>query len=166
MKRTLLVFIATVAMTATLWAQGGPGGAPQGPRPNPFTRLKDALGLTDAQVQAIANLAQSERSNVQTIMTDIQQKRQALNTLLNAASPSPTDVGNAAIALHTAEGKIAPERSNFINQVKAQLTGDQQQKLDTLLAANGGRLIPFPGFGGPGPGGPGGHFQGRGPRQQ
>ena len=99
-------------------------------------------------------------------MTDIQQKRQALNTLLNSASPNPNDVGNAAIVLHAAEGKIGAERTNFINQIKAQLTGDQQQKLDTLLAANGGNFLPFPGLGGPGFGGPGGRFRGPGPRQQ
>jgi Spy/CpxP family protein refolding chaperone len=122
--------------------------------------------LTDAQVQAITNLAQIEKGKVQAIMTDIQQKRQALNTFLNAASPNPNDVGNAAIALHTSEGKIATERTDFLNQIKAQLTGDQQQKLDTLLAANGGRVLPFPGLGGPGFGGPSGRFRGPGPRQQ
>jgi Spy/CpxP family protein refolding chaperone len=161
MKRSLLTLVATVALTATLWAQGTPRGPQQGQRPNPFTALKNALGLTDAQVQAIQNLGQGERTRVQAIMTDIQQKRQALNALLNAGSPNPTDVGNAAIALHGSEGQIATERTNFINQVKAQLTGDQQQKLDTLLAANGGRFLPFPGLGGPGFRGPGSRFRGQ-----
>jgi Spy/CpxP family protein refolding chaperone len=165
MKRTLLTLAATVAMGVTLWAQGAPDGAPQGPRGNPFSRLKNALGLNDAQVQAITNVAQSEKASMQKIMTDIQQKRQALNALLNSASPNANDVGNAAIALHAAEGKIGPERTYFINQIKAQLTGEQQQKLDTLLAANGGRFLPFPGLGGPGLGGPGGRFYGPGPRQ-
>jgi len=157
MKRTLITLVAIVTMTATLWAQGSPAGRPQrGQRGNPLTRVKDALGLTDAQVQAITNLAQSERSTVQAIMADIQQKRQGLDALLNAASPNPTEVGNAAIALHASQAKVAAERTAFITQVKAQLTGEQQQKLDTLLAANGGRLLPFPGFGGPGFGrGPG-----------
>src|SRR5690242_5426210 len=163
MKRTLLAVVATLVITATVFAQGAPAGPPRGgKRPNPLTALKNALGLTDAQVQAITNLAESERTTVQAIMADIQQKRQTLNTLLSAASPSPTDVGNAAIALHASQAKIAAERNAFISQVKAQLTGDQQQKLDTLLAANGGRFLPFPGLGGPGFGGPGSHFQGQG----
>ena len=166
MKRTLVTLAAIATMTATLWAQGAPAGPPQrGQRGNPLTRLKNALNLTDAQVQAITNLAQSEKSTVQAIMTDIQQKRQTLNTLLSAASPNPTDVGNAAIALHNSQAKVAAERTAFLNQVKAQLTGEQQQKLDTLLAANGGRLLPFPGFGGPGAG-PGPGFRGRSPHQQ
>src|SRR5689334_523260 len=133
MKRTLLAVVVTVILAGTLAAQA-PGG-PRSGRPNPFAGLKNALGLTDAQVTAVNNLAQNEKTRVQSIMTDIQQKRQTLNTLLNAASPNPTDVGNAAITLHAAEAKLAPERDYFISQLKTLLTGEQQQKLDTLLAA-------------------------------
>jgi Spy/CpxP family protein refolding chaperone len=155
MKRTLLAVAATVIMTATLFAQNTPAGPPRGQRQNPLTGLKNALGLTDAQVQAITSLIQTEKTRIQALMSDVQQKRQALNSLLNASSPNPPDVGNAAIALNASEKKLPPERDYFISQLKTLLTGDQQQKLDTLLAANGGRIIPFPGFGGPG-------FRGRG----
>ena len=155
MKRALLGVAITLMITATLFAQNAP--APGGQRPNPLTGLKNALGLTDAQVQAINTLIQTEKTRVQAIMTEIQQKRQALNSLLNAASPAPNDVGNAAIALNASEKKLPPERDYFITQLKTLLTGDQQSKLDTLLAANGNRIIPFPGFGGPGFRGRGGH---------
>src|SRR6185295_20144668 len=101
MKRTLLAVAATLVLTATLVAQG-PAGRPFGRGSNPLANLKNALGLTDAQVTAITNLGQTEKTRMQAFMTDIQQKRQALNTLLSAASPNPTDVGNAAIALHAA----------------------------------------------------------------
>jgi Spy/CpxP family protein refolding chaperone len=156
MKRTLLAVAATLMIAATIFAQGAPAGPPQaGQRPNPLSGLKNALGLTDAQVQAITSLAQTEKTRVQAIMSDVRLKRQALNGLLNAASPNPTDVGNAAIALNAAEKNLPPERDYFISQLKTLLTGDQQQKLDTLLAANGGRFLPIPGLGGPGffPGG-------------
>ena len=52
------------------------------------------------------------------------------------------------------------EHDALIAQVKQQLTGEQQQKLDALLAVNGGRGW-FPGLRGPG-GPPRG---GRGPTQ-
>jgi Spy/CpxP family protein refolding chaperone len=159
MKRSLLAVAATLMVTATLFAQSPPPGPPGGQRPSPLTGLKNALGLTDAQVQAINSLVQNEKTRVQAIMTDIKQKRQALNSLLNATSPNPNDVGNAAIALNTSEKKLPPEQDYFISQLKMLLTGDQQQKLDTLLTANGGRLLPFPGLGGPG-------FRGRGGFQQ
>jgi Spy/CpxP family protein refolding chaperone len=159
MKRTLLTVAATLMLAVTLVAQRGPGaGLNGGQRPDRAAALKNALGLTDAQVTAIQALEQTERTRMQTIMTDIRSKRQALDALLNAGSANPTDVGNAAIALHAAQSKISGERDNFISELKKLLTGDQQQKLDTLLAANGGRGLPFPGLGGFGPRGPrGGH---------
>ena len=152
MKRTLITVAATLMLSATLFAQRGPAGpSERGPR-NPGAALKNALGLTDAQVSAIQTLAQTEKARVQTIMADIRQKRQALEALLNAVSPNPTDVGNAAIGLHTAQGQLPGERDYYISELKKLLTGEQQQKLDTILAANGGRGLPIPGLGPAGPG--------------
>ena len=147
----LLILTVTIGLTAQ--RRGGPGGPA-----DPTTALKNSLGLTDAQVDAIKALIQAERTKVEAIRTEIQQKHQALETLLNTTSPNALDVGNAAIALHAAEAKIQAERTSLINQIKQQLTGEQQQKLDTLLAANGGRGLPFLGLGGRGP-------RGGGPRQ-
>jgi Spy/CpxP family protein refolding chaperone len=148
MKRTLLTVAAILMLSATLLAQGGPGGPRAGGQgPNPGAALKNALGLTDAQVTAIQTLSQTEKTRVQAIMTDIRQKRQTLDALLNLASPNPADVGNAAIALHAAQSKLPPERDYFISELKKLLTGEQQQKLDTILAANGGRGLPIPGLG-------------------
>ncbi|PYS01483.1 MAG: hypothetical protein DMG15_14345 [Acidobacteria bacterium] len=147
MKRTLITVAATLMLSATLFAQRGPAGPSDRGQRNPGAALKDALGLTDAQVTAIQTLSQTEKTRVQAIMTDIHQKRQTLEALLNAASPNPTDVGNAAIALHAAQSKIQGERDYFISELKKLLTGEQQQKLDTILAANGGRGLPIPGLG-------------------
>ena len=157
MKQTFLTVAGTLMVAATLFAQSGPGvPPPDGQRPDRLSGLKNALGLTDAQVTAIKSLWQTEQTRAQGIMTEIRQKRLALNALLNATSAAPVDVGNAAIALHASEAKLAPERDWFISELKKLLTGEQQQKLDTLLAANGGRGLPFPGLGGPGFG-PRGH---------
>ena len=159
MKRILFGILMTITLTATVFAQrGGPfgpplGGAQRGQRPDPTTGLKNALNLTDAQVDAIKSLLQVQQQQVQSIMTEIQQKRQGLNALLDAASPNPTDVGNAAIALRASERKVPGLRDPFLSQLKALLTGDQQQKLDTILAAN--PRLPLLGLGGPGFGGPG-----------
>jgi Spy/CpxP family protein refolding chaperone len=155
MKRILLATIMTALIGTLAFAQRGQRGG------DPLSALKSALNLTDAQVTAITALQQTERTRLESIRTEVQQKRDALNTLLNAASPSAVDVGNAAIALHASEAKIKAEQDYFISQVKQQLTGEQQQKLDTLLAARGGRGL-LPGMGGPGPNGP----QGRGRRGQ
>src|SRR5207249_12135608 len=147
MKRTLITVAATLMLSATLFAQRGPAGPSDRGQRNPGAALKNALGLTDAQVTAIQTLTHTEKTRVQAIMTDIRQKRQTLDALLNPASPNPADVGNAAIALHAAQSKLPPERDYFISELKKLLTGEQQQKLDTILAANGGRGLPIPGLG-------------------
>jgi Spy/CpxP family protein refolding chaperone len=155
MKRILFAAVAVVSLTVALVAQRGPGG-PGAPR-DPSGALKNALGLTDAQVESIKALAQAEQPNMRSIQTDIEQKRQALDSLLSAASPNVMEVGNAAIALRGAQNRLEAERTAFIGQVKQQLTGDQQQKLDMMLAENGGRGLPLFGFEGRGGfGGPGG----------
>jgi len=57
MRRTLLTVAAILMLSATLLAQRGPGGPRAGgQRPNPGAALKNALGLTDAQVTAIQTL--------------------------------------------------------------------------------------------------------------
>jgi Spy/CpxP family protein refolding chaperone len=162
MKRIFFATFMTLLLAGSLLAQTTPSGPPRGgrgQRRDPTTGLKNALGLTDAQVTAITAIVQGAKSQLQTIEADIKQKHQALNSLLGAASPTAVDVGNAAIALHASENNLKAERAVIINQIKQQLTGEQQQKLDAILTMRGGQGLPFLGLGGPGP-------RGRGSRQQ
>jgi len=146
MKRIFvaLTIALTLAVTMTSFAQGQ-----RGQRPNPAAALKNALNLTDAQVASIQALFQANQQQAQTIMADVKQKRQALDALLNATSPNPADVGNAAIAMHTAEKQLQALHAALIADVKNQLTTDQQATLETLLKA--GAMLPGlgGGFGGP-----------------
>jgi Spy/CpxP family protein refolding chaperone len=175
MKRTLFAIVMTLVISAAMLAQGrrvGPpnGAPPDGPppaggqfgqRPDPLATLKAALGLTDAQVDAIKALIQTRQERAQAIFADIKQKREALDALLDAATPNATNVGNAAIALRAAEKSLRAEQDWFISELKKLLTGAQQQTLDNLITASNGRL-PL-GLGGPGPGPGRGPGRGRGP---
>jgi len=141
------VFLATLSGAVLAQAPRGPGGTL-----DPLAGLKNALNLTDAQVTTITALLQAEQPRLQAIHTEIEAKRQAVDGLLSVDSPVAVDVGNAVIALHISEAKIKAEADSLLSQIKQQLTSDQQEKLDTLLAANGGRGLPIPGLGiGPGP---------------
>jgi len=163
MKRILTAVLIILGPTSAVFAQRGqravrPGGPPPafdgtqpGQRPDPTTALKAALNLTDSQVSAIQALMQTRQDRAKTIMTDIDAKRQAFDALVNATSPNPTSVGNAAIALNGAEKTLGAERDWFITELKKLLTGDQQSTLDKLIAAG----TPIPGLGGPGPRGGG-----------
>jgi Spy/CpxP family protein refolding chaperone len=136
MKRILFAAVFTLLLVDGSFAQRGLRGR------NPGMALKSALGLTDDQVTAITNLIQAEQTRTQAIRTEIQQRRQTLEGLLSAASPVAVDVGNAAIALRAAEAKIKAEQDYLVGQIKQQLTGEQQQKLDALLATGGRGLLP------------------------
>jgi len=154
MKRIFFATFMTLLLAGGLLAQTTPSGPPRGGR-GQRQNLKNALGLTDAQVAAITSIVQGAQTQLQTLRADIKQKRQTLNSLLGAASPSAVDIGNAELALRTAENNLKAERTAIINQIKQQLTGEQQQKLDAILAMRGGRGLPFLGLSGPGPRGHG-----------
>ena len=164
MRRIVLTIATMLVLTGGLFAQTTPGGGRRGQR-NPGAGIQNALGLSDAQVATIKSLVQNSQTQFQTLQNDIKQKRQTFETIINGASPNPTDVGNAALALHASENARKTAETALLNQVKQQLTADQQQKLDTIIAA-GGRGLGFLGLGF-GPGGPGGPGQrGRGNRGQ
>lgn len=129
MKRMLFVTAAIAALSVGGFAQRG----------NPGNGLKNALGLTDAQVAAIKTIVQNAQPTLQADQATIKQDRQTFNTLVGAASPVAQDVGNAAITLHQAEAKLQADQTALLNQVKQQLTTEQLQKLDTIEAAGGGR---------------------------
>ena len=161
MKQTLFAILMIVTLGAGLFAQGrqgglGPFGGPppngpgqRGQRPDSAAALKAALNLTDAQIAAITTLKQTRQTRAQAIFAEIAQKRQALETLFNVTAPNPTDVGNAAIALRASEKKLAGERDWFLTELKKLLTGEQQQTLDNLLAANARTpILPLLGLGG------------------
>ncbi|HEY2380340.1 MAG TPA: Spy/CpxP family protein refolding chaperone [Terriglobia bacterium] len=146
MKRILCVTVAILTLSAGAFAQRG----------NPGNGLKNALGLTDAQVSAIKSIVQNAQPTLQADQAAIRQDRQTFNTLVSTASPVAQDIGNAAIALHTAEAKQKADETALLNQVKQQLTTEQLQKLDTIQAAGGGRGQSLLDLG----------RQGRGPRGQ
>ena len=104
MKQTLFAILMIITLGAGLFAQGRPtgprpfGGPPpngnpqRGQAPDRTAALKATLNLTDAQIAAIAALKQTRQTRAQAIFTEIDQKRQVQETLLNATTPNPTDV--------------------------------------------------------------------------
>ena len=160
MKRTLVAALIMLTLTIAVDAQqrrGGPppgGGMGMGQPPDPASALKTALNLTEAQVVSVQALLQTRQQRAQGIQTEIEQKRLAFEAAMNAPSPDPATVGNAAITLRTSENKMAAERDWFLAELKKLLTADQQATLDNLIKAG----TPIPGlFGG---------MRGRGPRGQ
>jgi len=148
MKRILTLIVVLVAFSMMVFAQGQRRGGPPpamavGERPDPTAALKNTLNLTDAQVESIKTLMTTRQQRAQVIQSEIEQKRQVFEGVLNAPSPNPADVGNAAIVLRAAEKKMQAESDWFMVELKKLLTADQQQTLDNLIAAR----TPIPGLG-------------------
>jgi len=154
MRKVLIATVMIVTLTVGALAQRGRAlgqGSGTPGQSGPLTGLKNALNLNDAQVSAIQALIQASQQQSKGIMSDLSQKRQNLNSLLNATSPNPTDVGNAAIAVNSLEKQLQAVRTTLLGNIRNTLIADQQQTFDTLVKA--GLPIPGIGFGGPGPGG-------------
>src|SRR5689334_20666269 len=124
MKKIWLASAVILTLTVGAFAQRGPraqgttpSGTPGAAGRDPATALKTALNLTDAQVSAIQAIIQNGRTQAQTIMTDMSQKRQTLNTLLDASSPNPTDIGNAALAVHADEKQLEALHNTLVASI-------------------------------------------------
>ena len=74
-------------------------------------RLQQRLNLNESQMNGIRALQETRRAELQSLRQEIQPKRQALRQLLQQPNPSPTDVGNATLAI-----KSTRERMREINQ--------------------------------------------------
>lgn len=137
MKKTLTLLVITLMLATSAFAQhGGRGpGGPEG-RGGPEAALKAALNLTDAQITAIGTLNQTRMSRAAAIRTEIDTLHEAFVALLDAATPNPTQIGNAALAVRAAQKKLDAEQDWYIAELKKLLTADQAAILDNLLAAN------------------------------
>jgi Spy/CpxP family protein refolding chaperone len=163
MKRMLFVTIASLTLVCSAFAQTTTIQPRRPGRGQRQSRLQDTLGLTDSQVTAVRSLVQGSSPQFQTIQADIKQKRQTYNAILASPSANPVDVGNAALALRASESNLRTAEDSLVAQVKTQLTGDQQQKLDGILSTNRSRAFSLLGMGAR-PGGP--VRAGRGSRAQ
>jgi Spy/CpxP family protein refolding chaperone len=137
MKQIMLAGLMTVLVATGALAQRGHGGGR-----NPQASLQSALNLTQAQLTAIQTLNQTRHDRAEVIMTEIEKLHDALDALLDAASPNPTNVGNAAIAVRAAQNRLAAERDWYIAELKKLLTGEQQTILDNLLASANNPILP------------------------
>ena len=145
----IVVLAATTLSNVAMAQRGmGPRGVPPGTpppdstgqRPDPLAALQTALNLTAAQVESIRSLMTVRDQAVQSLMPQVQQARQALDALLAQASPNPTDLGNAMLAVRAAEGQIRAVNDQFQTNVMNVLTADQKKIIEDARVA--GRGLP------------------------
>lgn len=162
-------FLPILSLAAALFAQGpGPGGhrgfGAHGMDAPETDKVQSYLGLTDAQIQSLQQLRQSERAALKPIMQQIEPLRQSMHSQMQASGADAAAVGKLMLSIQTLEQQAAPIRSSFQQQALAVLTADQKTKLAAL--ENAANLMPAvheatglnlltPPKGSFGPGGPG-----------
>ena len=119
---------------------GGPGmpGGPGGPLGLFLGRAAERLGLTDAQQSQIKSIAESHKSDMESLM---QQVGSARRTLLTAQINGQTDdqIRQLSAQVAQAEASAAVAESHIIAEVMQVLTADQQAQVKNMVQ-NGPRM--------------------------
>ncbi|HKC23351.1 MAG TPA: periplasmic heavy metal sensor [Thermoanaerobaculia bacterium] len=112
----------------------GPGGPPGAAAPSPDQILKAVLGLSDAQLAQLHTLLESRRSAAEALRTQADAAGKALQTAVEAATPDPTAVGNALLAVRAVEKQAQAANDAFKAAFAAILTDDQKAKVQQIEA--------------------------------
>jgi len=127
-------------------------------------KVQSYLNLTDAQIQSLQQLRQSERAALKPILQQMEPLRESMHTQMRSGGADATAIGKAMLSMRSLEQQAEPIRSSFQQQALAILTADQKTKLAALESAaslmpaihqaTGLNLLSPPKgeFGGPGPG--------------
>jgi Spy/CpxP family protein refolding chaperone len=117
--------------------------------------LAEYVGLSPEQRERVEALRAEHRREVEPLLSEGRTLHDKLRASLEVKNPDATAVGTAMIAVKQHRDKMKASADAFRARVKAELTPEQQQKLDAFEAARRvGRAGPGRRMG-PGPGGPG-----------
>jgi Spy/CpxP family protein refolding chaperone len=96
-------------------------------------RLQQRPNLTDAQMNGIRALQETQRMETESLRQEMQQKRQALRQLMQEPRPNPSDVGNAMLALKESRDRARGISERFRSGVSGLLTPEQTKSLPKRL---------------------------------
>lgn len=144
-QRMAGLLLAGIALSATVQAQGvglGPGRGPgwaagraaQG-QPQARAALKEALGLTDQQMQQLLDLRKQVAQDNRTVAQQIQEKRRELAELMRSANPDAARAGQLLVDIRKLEDQRRARLEEFRTKALALLTAEQKQKLADLEKA-------------------------------
>jgi Spy/CpxP family protein refolding chaperone len=149
-RKDVLAFSAVLILTgsAALASAQQPGPMVRGGVP-PFARIKEAIGLSDAQLDQLARLVSDQRKLMIRTRADMQVKQLELQDLMLATTLDETSVAAKAKEVSDLEASTLKARVSAHLALRKVLTPEQVQKLRTLRMflsrSNEGRLGPMPG---------------------
>ena len=123
--------IMTVTLAATLFAQG-PGPHRMAAKTD---QVQSYLNLTDAQIQSLKQLHQSEMTAMRPIMEQMGPLHQSMRAQMEGTSTDATSTAKTVASIQNLRQQAAATRSSFRQQALAVLTADQRAKLAALESA-------------------------------
>jgi Spy/CpxP family protein refolding chaperone len=138
LSRSLLIImmIAAMSMSATVWAQGpeaGRGaGKPGAKKGNPEMHMKMMLpDLTDEQVAKIKTLRIEMMKQLNPLRAELKEKMAHLNTLSIAEKPDMKAINTTIDEIGALKTKMMKIHAKFRQDVRALLTDDQRVIFDS-----------------------------------
>ena len=117
-----------VLVAATFLSTGISVGQDFGPRGGdsfPRQRVLENLGITEGQLDEIAQLREGARIELGLLQEDLKEYRQQAKTLLESGTPDPAEVGTNVIWAHSVGQEIRALRQSLREQFESILTSDQ-----------------------------------------
>jgi Spy/CpxP family protein refolding chaperone len=134
------VVALALAVSAGVAGAQGPGPGPRGGRPGDRgagrgfgpapEQLAERLGLSEDQKAQWQSMREKSRDGMKPLFESARQAQETFRKLLEADSPDPLAVGQAALAAHAAQKKIHDAQQASFEELKSILTPEQRQKLD------------------------------------
>lgn len=118
------------------WHHGHGGG---------MRRIREALGLTDTQVQQIRDIFKANRAQVQPLVQSLMTEKRTERALIQAATVDEPAIRAQAAKVAAVEADLAVEHARIANQVRGVLTADQIQKVQDFQSRMDGRIGGFMG---------------------
>jgi len=131
------------------WGPGGPAFGHGGPAGPWFLHMAGELGLTDDQKTQLKTIADRQRESMKPLMQSARDAHEAFRQALESDSAEATAVGQAALAMKAAQGKLEAAHKAALEEFKSVLTPEQKEKLASLEKSREGRHGFEPGFGRP-----------------
>lgn len=131
MKRPTLSFALAFLLAGVLGAQtpGRRGGPPPGilelGKGGVNSACFDALGLSDAQKTAVAQLRSDLSTAIQPLLDQRRGFHEQIDAALSTTTPDPTAIGRLVIADHGVGEQIRAEHDRFQTRFEALLSSDQ-----------------------------------------
>jgi Spy/CpxP family protein refolding chaperone len=144
---SLAAMLLCVAPAVTMAQPAGRGAEGRG------GRLAEYLGLSDEQKAAWQGLREEHKTEMAPLREEGKALHQRLRAAMDAATPDPTVVGSATLAMKQHRDTVRAAEKAFFGKLEGTLNDEQKAKLEAFKAArhHGGRR----GFRGHGPAGGG-----------